>query len=280
MLNFIVKMKFSIFKVEPKPNVMKKATILLVVAAIPLFSPGQDVFITSLEVNKGYPLSVSDQSLSFELATLTDVSSFTHKLDKTKSVYTKIMDDTGFDLLAAEMDWEELNKSWIDENNRLMIAYREPISGGENPGIIVRSMLRVAPNAGAKTINIQGVIAMINVAESEQTYTLKDIPGQFEWGAPGVKTVIGEVKISKSGSLSVEDGVSFTKYQVVSDKPIVSVTITGGDDREEAAKYFELGLYGNELVFKKIPEKLDLIVVAKDTEIKEIPFDITLSIGF
>lgn len=258
---------------------MKRFAILLVAIVIPFFSIAQDVFIISLSVKKNFPVNDNNQYMEIELGVFADRSNFTFKLDKSKSQFTQVMDDTGFDLLAAQKKYEAKNKEKGYSYNELKLEYRGPISSGDKPGIIVNSRLGIAPKPGARTVNIQGVIAMINVGESEQSYTLKEIPSQYEWGGPGVQTEIGEVKITQSGSYSNGE-VSFTKYQVVSDKPISSITVIGGDDREEAAKYFDLGLYGNEIVFKNIPEKLEFTVVAKDTEIKEIPFDINLSIGF
>ena len=258
---------------------MQRIIILLIAVAISFSSTAQDVFIISLAVKKDYPSNVNNQYIELELGAFTDLSSFTYKLDNTKSVFTQVKDDTGFDLLMAQKKYEDDNEKNGYFYQKAKIEYRGPISSGEKSGIKVSTRLAVAPKAGAKTVNIQGVIAMINVGENEQTYTLKDIPSQYEWGGPGVQTDIGEVKITDSGSYSNGE-VSFTKYQVASDKPITSIIVIGGDDREEASNFFELGLYGNEIVFKKIPEKLELTVVVKDTEIKEIPFDINLAIGF
>ena len=258
---------------------MKRIAILLTALIFPFFTIAQDVFVISLSVTKNFPVNANNQYIEATLGAFADLSTFTYKLDNSKSVFTKVMDDTGYDLLSAQKKYEDENEKKGYSYQKLKIEYTGPISGGEKPGIKVNTRFGVAPKAGAKTVKIQGIIAMINVTESEQTYSLKDIPSQYEWGGPGVQTDIGEVKITDSGSYSNGE-VSFTKYQVVSDKPITSITVIGGDDREEASKFFELGLYGNEIVFKKIPEKLELTVVAKDTEIKEIPFDIDLAIGF
>jgi hypothetical protein len=258
---------------------MKRLAILLIVVAIPLLSVAQDVFTISLAVTKLFPVNANNQYLELELGAFADLSAFTYKLDNSKSIFTQVKDDTGYDMLAAQKKYEAENEKKGYSYQKIKIEYRGPISSGEKPGIRVGTRISVAPKPGAKTVNIKGVIAMINVAENEQSYTLKDIPSQYEWGAPGVQTEIGEVKIVESGSYSNGE-VSFTKYQVVSDKPITSLIVAGGDDREEAAKHFELGLYGSELVFIKIPDKLEINVVAKDTEIKEIPFDLDLAIGF
>ena len=259
---------------------MKQLAILLLSVIFPLSIIAQDVFITDLQVKKDYPANENNQQLRFELGVLTDMSKFTYNLDPTKSVFTEITDDTGYDLLSAQEKYEEVNKAKGYYYEELKMTYRSPISSGENPGLLFNSTLSVAPKSGATSVHIKGIIALINVAEGEETYTLKDIPGHLEWGAPGVQTDIGEVQVLQSGAYNVEGGLSFTKYQVKSDKPIISITVVGGDDREEAAKHFDMGLYGNELVFKKIPEKLDLVVVVKEIEIKEIPFDLNLTLGF
>ena len=121
---------------------------------------------------------------------------------------------------------------------------------------------------------------MINYGTKESTYNLKDIST-----GSATQTEIGEVIINPSGSIGNTEA-SYEIYSVVSDgKPISSLVVAGGDDREEAAKSFQmsvadLDLGGNGLIFKTLPEKLDLTVVAKDTEIKEIPFDIDVAIGF
>jgi hypothetical protein len=257
-----------------------KQTVFFCIATLLSFSSiAQEVYVTSFHLEDSYPRIENGQRMSFELAVITDISTFTYNFDPDKTVYTKIMDDTGFDLLSAQKKYEQKSEETGYGNIRLKINYRSPIESNEIKGIKVSSTLAVIPKPGANMVSVKGVIAMINVADSEQKYTLKDIPTKSDWG-PGVQTEIGEVKITEAGSYEVDGGISFTKYQVRSGQPIVSMTISGGDDREEAEKYFKLGLYGDEMIFKSIPEKLELVVVAKDTEIKEIPFEIDLKVGF
>jgi hypothetical protein len=237
----------------------------------------QEIITISIEVKKGYPLHENTQDFNFKLGILTDISSFTYNLDQNKSVFTKVIDDTGFDLLAAQKAFEKSYDEKGYSYNKLGLAYDGPINGGVQPGIIVRSSLGVAPHSGAKSVTVQGVIAMINLRAGEETYTLKDVPSKYEWGGPGVQTDIGEVKITESGSFSF-DGQSFSKYRIESGKPVTSVRVIGGDDSDEATKH-GIALQGNEMVFKNIPEKLELVVTARDTEIKEIPFNLELTIG-
>jgi hypothetical protein len=258
---------------------MKKLTLFIVVICLSSGLLAQDVFVTKIEVQKGYPENPGNQIFSFELGMLTDISKFTYYLSTEKSVFTEIKDDTGYDLLAAQEKYEAEYKAQGYAYDALKMAYRAPISSGPKPGIVVSGYLHAIPRPGAKVVTLRGTIAMINVGEGENTFTLKDLPTQYEWGAPGVQTAIGEVKISQNGSFSTGD-VTYTKYMIESEQPIVAVEVAGGDDREEARAHFDLGLYGNEVVFKNIPNKLDLVVTAKETIIEQIPFDIELTIGF
>ena len=258
---------------------MKRTVIFLLATLVAISSFAQEVYVTQITINNDYPRHENNQRLSFQLAIITDISTFTYNLDHDKTVITEIKDDTGFDLLAAQMAYAKKREasgfSYIDSK----IQRGSPVESGGQTGIYVSASLGVVPEPGANKVNIKGVVAMVHVAETEQEYTLKDIPTENNWG-PGVATAIGEVKVSSSGSFESEGGISFTSYQVTSINPITSMKITGGDDREEAAKYFKLNLYGNEMIFKEIPEKLELVVIAKDTEVKEIPFDIDLTLGY
>ena len=258
---------------------MKQTAIFFLASLLSFSAIAQEVILTSVEVRKGYPETAGNQSIQFGMVVLTDVSTFTKNLDNTKSVFTKITDDTGFDLLAAQNKWEAESKGnyWYFESK---IENWGPLNDSDKPGFIVNGKLAITPSSGAKTVNIQGIIAMINYGTKESTYTLKDIST-----GSATQTEIGEVFVNPSGSIGNSEA-SYEIYSVISDgKPISSLVVAGGDDREEAAKSFnmnvaDLDLGGNGLIFKTLPEKLDLEVVAKDTEIKEIPFDIDVAIGF
>jgi len=120
---------------------------------------------------------------------------------------------------------------------------------------------------------------MILITDEENTYTLKDVPTKYNYNGPGHQTEIGEIQIQERGSFGIGD-VNYIRYHIESDKPIVSVTVVGGDDRQDIIDSNMGPVYEHELIFKKIPETINLIIVARGSEVKKIPFEMVLSIGF
>ncbi len=269
----------KIYAMKTKANSLLIA-FLMTVMLNSFSSNAQEVILNSVQVISGYPETEKNQTFQFGLIVLTDVSTFTENLDKTKTRFTKITDDTGFDLLAAQKQWEEESKGnyW---HTKATLENWGLLSEDEGSGFIVNGKLSVRPSAGAKTVNVQGVIAMVNITNKESSYGLKEISTADK----GSKTEIGQVSLYAIGALESE-GVTYEIYEVISDgKSISSAELVGGDDREEAAKIFkvevsQLELAENAVIYKILPETIDLKVMAKDTEVFEIPFDLNLSVGF
>ncbi len=254
---------------------MKRVSIFLIILFCTTFSFGQDVKPVKIEVTKNFPAD-NQQTFYFELAFLTDISNFTYLLDQGRTVINEMKDDTGFDLLAAQKEFEAEYEKKGFGYDKLRLEYRKPVDVNNVTGIVVGGRAAVVPKQGAKTVKIAGTVGMIDLADGKKTYELKSIPTEMPWGSPGVKTKAGMIKLQESGSLSL-NGVEFTKYQVRSSgSPVSSVKVAGGDDREEAKGF---GLERNEVIFKKIPEKIDLVVEVNQTEIKEIPFEVEMSLG-
>ena len=253
-----------------------KIFVLLNLSAITLFA--QDVIVTSVEVDKGYPIIESSQSFYFKLAILTDVSKFTLNLEPEKTRFTKIIDDQGFDLLAAQQKFEVKNKTKGYQVQALEIRYNSPINSYETPGIFVESRLGVTPSKGAKSVHVEGVVAMINIADGEKKYIVKNVPTKFDWGSPGISTEFGNLIISNNGS-STADGVRFNILWVQAMQPIVSVTVIGGDDSKEAKEKSGMGVGGDQIIFKTIPETVDLEIVVSASEVVEIPFSLIIALG-
>lgn len=96
-------------------------------------------------------------------------------------------------------------------------------------------MLKAAPAAGTRVIELEGTVALnfSNASNAAKT-TLKAIPTATEWGSPGVETPIGPLRIEPSSSMSTDDA-HYQGYQVVSpNAPVIAVGVVGGDASDEA----------------------------------------------
>jgi len=252
---------------------MKHLQILLLLLMLATSTIAQKVVLSKIEINKGYPAIEQQIFFSMQFAVLTDISNFTNKLDATKSKFTRITDDTGFDLLKAQAEYEK------STTYAQMIEFQNfgMINSSETPGFIAQAKVHAMPKPGTKSVKVEGVIAMINTADGEKKVEVKNVPSH--WNSEGIDSEIGMIKIADSGSASMND-ISYNIYRVQCKLPVASVKVVGGDDSAEAKEKINLGIERNEIVFKKIPETLDLIITVNNSEVIEIPFSLDISIGF
>jgi len=246
---------------------------LLALLVSPLFAQ-QKAIVTELTIRKDVPTNETNQLIRLEFIINADIANFTYKLNKEKTIFTEIMDDTGYDLMKAQKEYQQSMESKGYNYNTMDMQYSGPTH--DNSGIKIRSNISVAPNKGAKTLTLKGVAALIMVSEEEMVYDLKDVPTQLNYGQT-ISTEMGDISIQESGSVGFDD-VDFVKYYIQSEKPVTSIEVEGGDDSQELMdKGF--GVNGDEMVFKEVPEMVTVKVTARGTTIVEVPFEMVVSVG-
>ena len=197
--------------------------------------------------------------------------------DRTRLVAVK--DDAGGDLLAVH---EAINAESLEQG----YAVESPLSfagiadHANDKDVKVGIMLKAAPAAGARVIELEGTVALnfINASNAAKT-TLKAIPTETEWGSPGVETPIGPVRIEPASSMSTDDA-HYQGYQVVSpNAPIIAVAVVGGDASDEVHA-MGMGLEPGMFFIKgDAPQTVDLEVTYAATETREIPFKLSFGVG-
>ena len=124
-------------------------TILSLLFIVPVFAQ-QKAILTEVSIRQNYPVDEYNQLVQLEFIIKADLTDFTYQLNKDKTGFTEIKDDTGYDLLKGHMEYEEKMKSQGYSYNSMEIVYSGPVEGG----IMVRCNIAVTPKPGAKTIDL------------------------------------------------------------------------------------------------------------------------------
>lgn len=205
---------------------------------------------------------------------------FNNPINPDATRLTVARDDSGTDLLAAH---EALAAEWVAQgyDAEPAISFAGIADFENNQDAKVGIMLKAAPAAGARVIELTGTIALNFIdASSTSNARLESIPLEMEWGSPGVETPIGPVRIEPSSSMFVED-VQYQGYQVISpNAPVISVAVAGGDASDEW-QAMGMGLEPGMFVIKgEPPQSVELDVTYAATATKEIPLALTFGVGF
>ncbi|HSM27179.1 MAG TPA: hypothetical protein VK855_03660 [Thioalkalivibrio sp.] len=205
---------------------------------------------------------------------------FNNPIDSGRTGLMVAKDDAGGDLLAAH---EAINAQWVEQGYEveMPVSFAGVADYANNQDINVGVVLKAAPKPGAKTITVEGTVALNFIDDSSvKTTVLKSIPTEMEWGSPGVETPIGPVRIEPASSMFVDD-IQYQGFQVVSpNAPVIAVGVVGGDASEEA-NGMGMGLEPGMFVIKgDAPQTVDLDVTYAATETKEYPFKLSFGVGF
>lgn len=188
-------------------------------------------------------------------------------------------DDAGGDLLAAH---DAANAEWAAQGYETQgpIGFSGIGDYANNKDVNIGIVLKTVPSPGAKSITIEGTVALNFIDPSSATEaSVKAIPIEMAWDNPGVTTPIGLLKIEPASSMVMDD-VLYQGYQVLSPTaPVIAVKVRGGDASEEANS-LGMGLEPGMFVIKgDPPQTVDLEITYAGSETREFPFKLSFSIG-
>lgn len=251
----------------------------LLLASLLLALPARAQEVSRLEIAKG--LGGGEVRTSVDIYIPGDVSNldFNNPISVDRSRLVAVKDDAGGDLLATH---EAANATWVEQGYAIEppITFAGIADYANNKDVNIGIVLKAAPTSGAKTISLEGTIALnfIDASNAKKTM-LKGMPTEMEWDSPGVHTPIGPVKIEPASSMSTDEA-NYQGYQVLSpNAPIIAIRVVGGDASEEA-QAMGMGLEPGMFVIKgNTPQTVDLEVTYAATETKEIAFKLSFGVG-
>jgi hypothetical protein len=261
-----------------KTKIVWVLALLLVAPWVAPWAEAQQV--SRLEIAKGADGSEArtgiDITIPLDIADL----DFNNPINPDRTRLAVAKDDSGADLLAAH---EALAAEWVAQGyaTESAISFAGVADYENNKDVKVGIMLKAAPAAGARVIELEGTIALNFIdASSTASTRLQSIPMEAEWGSPGVETPIGPVRIEPSSSMYMDD-VNYQGYQVVSpNAPVISVGVVGGDASAEWQQ-MGMGLEPGMFVIKgEPPQTVDLDLTYAATETREFPFKLSVGVGF
>ena len=256
--------------------------IVLILTSLLLAPIAEAQQVSRLEIAKSTDGEEARTSIDIVIQVALDLVNldFNNPINADQTRLVAVKDDAGGDLLAAHA---ALNAEWIAQG----YATESPISFGgiadyaNNRDVKVGIMLKAAPTAAARMIELEGTIALNFIDASSTANTqLKAIPLEMEWGSPGVETAIGPVRIEPASAMSMGD-IEYQSYQVVSpNAPVISAGLVGGDASTEWHE-MGMGLEPGMFVIKGTPPRtVDLDITYASTEMKEIPLKLSFGVGF
>jgi hypothetical protein len=148
------------------------------------------------------------------------------RVDEEQTSFTKVVDNSGGDLLEAHKKENEKNagKWWHDPS--MITDYGEhPFE----PGIWTDITLEAAPALAANNVTLTGRIVLQYDTGKTQTDTLADLPIKMDLEENGIETKIGKVLIYGTGSV-VTDNETYWSYNVEGDADMLMVEILGNND--------------------------------------------------
>lgn len=255
----------------------KMAWLLTSLLLAPLAEAQQ---VSRLEIARGADGSEARTSIDITIALDIADLDFNNPInaDQTRLVLAK--DDSGGDLLATH---EALAAEWVAQGyaTESAVSFGGIADQQNNKDVRIGIMLKAAPTAGARVIELEGTIALNFIDASTTANTqLQGIPMEMEWGSPGVDTSIGPVRIEESSSMSMGD-VEYRGYQVISpNAPVISVGVVGGD---ASAEWHDMGMGlepGMFVIKGDPPQTVDLEITYAATATKEIPLKLAFGVGF
>ena len=226
--------------------------------------------VTELSIEKDY-FREGENLTRIEFKVYADIENFTYEFDRETTYLTSATDDKGSDLLKQEQAYRE---SRPNSSHSEMIQF----GGGDRDGFQVVTYIHGKPAPGSEVIRLKGQVGMVLMGQEESVHLLENLPVSEEDDGPEIESGIGRVWVDYRGKATVGE-TSYYQYGIGNQNPVIRAEVIGGDFSEEYRK-IGLGLGEDSFVLTEVPETVDVRVTIRNREVKALPIDLEISVGF
>ena len=199
------------------------------------------------------------------------------RIDEYRTSLSKVIDDSGNDLLEAHKKENEQNAGkWWHDPSMITDYGKHPFE----PGIWTDITLKSVPAPDADKVTLSGNIILQYDTGETQTDTLADLPLKMDIETEGVETKIGKILIYGTGSV-ITDDTRYWSYNVKGDADILNVEVLGNDDTrimKESTQGRGVTSTGFALHESTDVETVSLKITHRIIRNEEIPVDLTLNL--
>ena len=257
---------------------MKQAILTTIICCFTAFAlVAQGLTISSIYIERSMSVDSKDK-IQIGLYLDIDVNSIdlTNPIISKETILNVCKDNNDYNILDAHnLNSENLKKEGFYFNNDI-ISYKGIGNYATNKDLLFQIELNTKPSKGSTHITIGGTIALNILSDDEKELSLKDIPISTK-SNDGIQSEIGNISLRKSFTTTVGE-TEYHVYDLITEVSILGIEQEGDRSKIELQDS-GMGLERNQLVFKNIPESVDVNLIYSIPVKKEIQFNLTTPIG-